>query len=65
MNGVGNDWFLRIARDADLGRPDRRLRIVEVDCDICRECGEHAEFEQDDDGTRSTCCGAGVYRGDE
>jgi hypothetical protein len=28
-----------------------------MDCDICSECGEHAEFEHGE----SNCCGAGSY----
>lgn len=31
------------------------------DCDICRECGDHAEFE----GGESNCCAAPAYSVDE
>lgn len=30
------------------------------DIDICPECGEHAEFDEDG----SSCCGAPPYQGD-
>jgi len=30
------------------------------DIDICRECGEHAEFDENG----SECCGAGSYETD-
>jgi hypothetical protein len=36
--------------------------IVVPVCDICTECGEHAEFDK---GTgESNCCGAGPYDSD-
>lgn len=32
----------------------------EVDCDICPDCGEHADFDE----SGSSCCGAGPYNVD-
>jgi len=29
-----------------------------MDCDICAECGEHADFNE---ANESECCGAGAY----
>lgn len=52
MNGVGNDWFIRSAKDADLGRPDRRLSVAEPELFICPEC---REWTDDSD----PCCGVG------
>jgi hypothetical protein len=34
---------------------------LQPDIDICAECGDHAEFEETDDGCVSNCCGAGAY----
>lgn len=33
--------------------------IYNNDCDICRECGEHCEF--DEETNESNCCGAPPY----
>ena len=40
--------------------------VVEVDCDLCSECKEHADFERDDESGEimSNCCGVGAYRVD-
>jgi hypothetical protein len=35
--------------------------MTQTDFDICSECGEHAEFEETDDGCVSNCCGAKPY----
>lgn len=58
----------RIKTDKEMGRPDRRLAGVprEPDCDLCRECKEHAEFEENEDGeVLSNCCGAPAYSAPE
>lgn len=68
--------FHKTHSDASAGRPTRsvtlpsgrtyRMSVVrEPDIDICRDCGEHAEFEETDDGCVSNCCGAGSYCPDE
>lgn len=54
----------RIKTDAEMGRKDRRLAMVDVDIDICAECGEHADWEETDDGCVSSCCGAGPIETD-
>ena len=36
-----------------------------MDCDICSECGEHADYEESEDGeTVSNCCGSSPYNVD-
>ena len=36
-----------------------------MDCDICSECGEHADWEEVEDGeVVSNCCGAGPINTD-
>jgi hypothetical protein len=35
--------------------------VSQPDIDICSACGEHAEFEETDDGCVSNCCGSGAY----
>lgn len=35
--------------------------MSQPDIDICKNCGEHAEFEETDNGRESNCCGAGPY----
>jgi hypothetical protein len=36
--------------------------MSQPDCDICPECGEHAEF--DEETGESECCGVGPYDSD-
>lgn len=51
----------RLKTDKEMGRTDRR-ELITMDCDICSSCGEHADWEESDDGdTLSACCGAGPY----
>lgn len=39
--------------------------MSQPDIDICSDCGEHAEFEESEDGgCVSNCCGAGAYDSD-
>lgn len=39
----------------------KKISHSQPNIDICKECGEHAEFEDTDDGCVSTCCGASPY----
>lgn len=40
--------------------PEAPRKRCEPDIDICSSCGEHAGFEEDEDGSCvSECCGAG------
>lgn len=48
-----------LAFEKSLEKPKRQ-----PDIDICSECHEHAEFEDDGDGMKSNCCGAGAYDSD-
>lgn len=41
------------------GEPIKRKKTSQPDIDICRECGEHAEF--DEDTGESNCCGSKPY----
>jgi hypothetical protein len=40
--------------------PRTRDKFRQPDIDICRDCGEHAEFDENG----SNCCGAGPYDSD-
>jgi len=58
-------WFPRIATDADLGRPDRRLASVPP-AERCSDCKEWCEYIDTEDGDLiSNCCGASAYAVDE
>lgn len=62
--------FHKTHTDATAGRATRtvtlpsgrtyRMALVQPDIDICRDCGEHAEFDENG----SECCGAGAYDSD-
>ena len=48
-------YFPRLARNAELGRKDRRLAMTETEFGYCSCCGDHSAV-----GEESICCGAAV-----
>lgn len=56
-------WFMRIATDADLNRPDKRLRIADETLH-CAECEEMVEFKRTADERFVWCENCQLLEGD-